>query len=370
MLIQNLKTSNGGAITVHFGKSMTSTNLFLDRWLVIDDVALITLMSSTNGADTAAWKTIKSTYEPKIMSLAHVYVRQNVGAPGAPAPASTQSIPVTPASASTASTPSVKTVNTSTSPDPTPSQTKTPDVPADPDVAIKNARKSFIDKLTDFFADFHFKPAARFINSFVNADDPTEYTVGYFALVNHPDLDAITKKTLSSEFKMLKTTAKGLRTDKRINARFECMYGDPGVGKTVTAIAENPSATVMGCLSGMLDCDLLRTFDFNDENGQPVYRPTALRTAMENGEPIILDEINLLSFDCLRLLQEITDNKGSLYFPCVKETITIKDGFKIIGTMNLVVNGSVYSLPDPLVDRAYRIRHLTVTSEQLADWSF
>lgn len=126
----------------------------------------------------------------------------------------------------------------------------------------------------------------------------------------------------------------------------------------------------MGCLSSLLDSDLLRAFDFNDENGQPVYRPTALREAMEQGKPIVLDEINLLSFDCLRLLQEITDNKDSIYFPCIKDTIQIKPGFRIIGTMNLVVAGSVYSIPDPLVDRASRIRHITVTTKTLANWSF
>lgn len=45
--------------------------------------------------------------------------------------------------------------------------------------------------------------------------------------------------------------------------------------------------------------------------------------------------------------------------------VTIKDGFEIIGTMNLVVNGMVYPLPEPLVDRCEEIREFTMTEDLL-----
>ena len=118
----------------------------------------------------------------------------------------------------------------------------------------------------------------------------------------------------------------------------------------------------------MLPDDLMRTFDFNDDNGNPVFKPSTLRLAMENGLPIIFDEINLLSFDCLRLLQTLTDGKSTINYN--GDTITVKDGFKIIGTMNLTVNDQVYNLPEPLVDRAASITEFKLSPEELAAYAY
>ena len=43
----------------------------------------------------------------------------------------------------------------------------------------------------------------------------------------------------------------------------------------------------------------------------------------------------------------------------------IADGFQIIGTMNLIVNDSVYSLPSPLVDRCEDIKEYKLTADAL-----
>ena len=89
---------------------------------------------------------------------------------------------------------------------------------------------------------------------------------------------------------------------------------------------------------------------------------------MEEGQPHILDEIRLLTDDCLRTLQGFLDNKTEFNFK--NETIKIKEGFKIIGTMNLEVSGQIYSLPEALVDRAYLIKEFVCDAVTLANTAF
>ena len=89
---------------------------------------------------------------------------------------------------------------------------------------------------------------------------------------------------------------------------------------------------------------------------------------MEEGQSIVLDEINLLPFDSIRFLQEILDGKTSFIYK--GNTINIKDGFKIIGTMNLNLGGQTYPLPEPLVDRAEDIKEFILSDKSLADMAF
>ena len=84
---------------------------------------------------------------------------------------------------------------------------------------------------------------------------------------------------------------------------------------------------------------------------------------MEQGKAIVLDEINLLPFDSLRFLQGILDGKSEIIYK--GNVITIAEGFQVIGTMNLVVNGTVFNLPEPLVDRCSEIREFTLSAKQL-----
>jgi Mg-chelatase subunit ChlI len=85
---------------------------------------------------------------------------------------------------------------------------------------------------------------------------------------------------------------------------------------------------------------------------------------MINGETVILDEIKLLTRDCLRALQAYLDNKDKFEFK--GNTIYIKEGFKVVGTMNLEVNGQIEALPAPLVDRAKDIDEFELSDELLA----
>ena len=111
----------------------------------------------------------------------------------------------------------------------------------------------------------------------------------------------------------------------------------------------------------MLPSDLMEDFNFKD--GKAEFNPSALCRAMTEGKTIVLDEINLLPFESLRFLQSILDNKSEIVYK--GHVIEIKDGFQIIGTMNLHVNGCVYALPEPLIDRASELRKFTLTAKDL-----
>ena len=164
----------------------------------------------------------------------------------------------------------------------------------------------------------------------------------------------------STEFDMICSNLSKVKPNKKINNRFELFYGSQGTGKTTYAM-EQSNNNVMVCHSAMLPSDLMEDFKFID--GKPNFKPSALQNAMINGEKIVLDEINLLPFESLRFLQSILDGKKQFIYK--GNTLEIKDGFKIIGTMNLSVNGTIYALPEPLVDRCENIKKYNLTAEQL-----
>ena len=229
-----------------------------------------------------------------------------------------------------------------------------------------------LNSLKNFFEEFK-TPAVnsnRFINTLRqhvnNKFDAINYTKNYFAIQDFPQSELIALKLESPEFESILLDLAKINTTKKINNRLKIYFGPAGTGKTTQAINENPDAAVVVCNGSMEPSDLFEEFSFND--GKPEFKKSAFVEAMEEGKPIILDEINLLNMQCLRALQTITDNKGS--FSYKNKNINIKDGFKIIGTMNLSVNGRVYSLPEPLVDRCEEIKEFTLTSEQLAERCF
>ena len=228
-----------------------------------------------------------------------------------------------------------------------------------------------ISKLKDFFIEFDFSGSTsiRFYNTLCRMSMEgrvRKYILDYFKLIDNPYVEEVKAKMNSKEFANLLLELYSVETDIKINKRFKIYYGAQGGGKTTTAIKENPDAEIMICNSSFEPSDLFEAFDFKD--GNPIYRKTALFNAMINGKKIILDEINLLPRDSLRALQGLLDSKEC--FSYKGEEIHIKEGFEIIGTMNLEVNGQVEDLPAPLVDRAYDIEEFVPSSELIAQLSF
>lgn len=223
---------------------------------------------------------------------------------------------------------------------------------------IKTALTAFIN----FFKDVEFEPSLRFTNSVAlcnNFNSALTYITNYFELQGNGYYDIIFDKCSSVEFKSLLHTILNCKPQTKINNRLEVYYGPQGTGKTTKALTKTNDCIV--CHSGMLPQDLMEDFTFKE--GKPTFQKSALWNAIDNGSIIVLDELNLLPLESLRFLQTLLDNKDVITYK--GKQISIKPGFKIIGTMNLVVNGSKYPLPEPLVDRCETIEKFNMTADML-----
>lgn len=242
---------------------------------------------------------------------------------------------------------------------------------------VKTLDKSFcleiVNKIVDFFKEFNTDATKsnRFINTLMHKakeglNSVKNFTKSYFYAMDYPQAEGISYKLDSYEFEEIVSNLSSIESDKHINKRLFIYYGPAGTGKTTQAIKDYPLASVINCNSDMMAQDLFETFEFKE--GKPDFKKSEFVKAMEEGKPIILDEINLLRLDALRALQTITDNKQ--VFNYKGQDIQIKEGFKIIGTMNLTVNGRVFSLPEPLIDRCADIKEFTISNEELVERAF
>ena len=232
---------------------------------------------------------------------------------------------------------------------------------SDPTEVTKNG----LAKLIDFFTEFDFEPNFRFINTLARCLESsnataTDYIAHYFELTDSPYAPDVVEKMKSAEFTNILKHIGSTAPTKSVNNRFKIYYGSAGTGKTTQAQIETDMRCVV-CNNSMLPADLMEDFVFVD--GKATFKPSMLWRCMEEGKPITFDEINLLPFDSLRFLQGVLDGKTEFQYK--GNTVHINDGFMIIGTMNLSVNGMVYGSPEPLVDRCAEMQKFKLTAEQL-----
>jgi len=210
------------------------------------------------------------------------------------------------------------------------------------------------DKIITFCKDFEFKPDPRLLNSLLFEQNPSQFIVDTMRLTNYPQelIDLAESKFKCREWKDLMKTLKSVKpTHGRFNQRLEIYYGAAGTGKTTLAKAKYPNAVKL-VASASADPDDLFTA-FNPETKK--YELTALGSAAVQGQPIIIDEANLYNQVCLERLQGITDADTSIKDRTFD--INIKEGFKVIITMNLETNMGKFPLPSPLVSRASEIKY-------------
>ena len=349
-----IKSKRGGKISVHFGKELT-TNLWDDYgwYVIVNDRAKDLLgMFRTMWVETDQINHKNKIFEefPTPSSIGYPYRRSSgAGGPACKVEIESKSFD--------------EILNESS---------EVPAVEAPKEVEITPAfKKKAAKNLINFFSEFTFCPAIRFTNTLANCmaySKATEYVNNYMDLCDHPDKNAISDKLKSDEFKMICEDLFKCASGNKVNNRLEIYYGPAGTGKTTDAIKTYPDAKVTVCNELMDSTDLMKTFSFNDENGHPVFKPSTLQEDMIAGRPHILDEINLLPLSTLRYLQGILDGKKQIEFE--GKIIDIAEGFKIIGTMNLIVNGQVFNLPEPIVDRAEKLNKYDINENILADHAF
>jgi len=233
------------------------------------------------------------------------------------------------------------------------------------DILSEKVRVKALDDLIKFFIEFNFEPNFRFVNTLgimlqESLDDGRNYIKNYFKLTNSPYVTAVIDKMKSPEFDAILSSLSLCNPANVINKRLKVYYGSQGTGKTTMAMEETEGRCIV-CNNSILPQDLLEDFAFSD--GKPGFQKSMFRKCAEEGTTVVLDEGNLLPFETLRFLQGILDGKKE--FTYKGETIHIKDGFGIIITMNLMVNGMAFGLPEPLIDRCADIQEYKLSGKQL-----
>lgn len=234
---------------------------------------------------------------------------------------------------------------------------------AEPKLADHKTLKEFSNKLLKFFSEFQVSISIRFVDTFLRSVDKKAYTLAYFKLEDSPWFNEIATKINSAEFKAILDEAEliKLAPEKQVNKHLKVYFGPAGTGKTTKACEE--AEYCIPCSSDM-DCkELLKDFKF-DASGKPTFEKSVFRLAIEEGNTVVLDEINLLNTQVRQFLQSLTDGKDYVDFEGTK--IKIHPNFMAIGTMNLVVNGMTFALSEPLVDRCAEIREYELTGDSIA----
>lgn len=240
---------------------------------------------------------------------------------------------------------------------------------------VSTEAERLVDGLCAFVSEWGVEPSARMISTFVQAAKAgpglaKDFLASRFALSQElNDLaPEVEKKCESAEFKTLVATATTVEAKKLVNARLAIFYGKPGSGKSTFAKAQFPTASRYFCAEDRRAIDLISEVALDFETGKKGFVPSTIARAMEEGRPVILDEINLLDSSTLCTIQSMTDDTDSIEVAGNK--YVIRPGFCIIGTMNLETGTGLRPLPDALVDRACVLRHFGQPSTKTrASWA-
>ena len=225
---------------------------------------------------------------------------------------------------------------------------------------IKREVMEGIEELQNTMLQFDIAVTPRMVSTMLHHSNPEAYLYGYLKLTGR-ECDDFMKKTQSQEWRRMMNKLKSANP-KRINKRLAIYFGPPGGGKTTAALRE--SGKKIGMHKDMTDKELM--FDFTFKDGEAQFSKSVFAQAMENGEAIVCDELNLASNTLLQFMQSVLDNSKSIFMD--GQELVIKEGFKVIGTMNDVVSGVDRILPEPIIDRALDIRYFELTPSKIYDY--
>lgn len=148
------------------------------------------------------------------------------------------------------------------------------------------------------------------------------------------------------------------------------LEGSPGVGKTslVTALAEVTGNSLTRInLSEQTDLIDLFGSDVPGENtGEFVWRDAPFLRAMQLGEWVLLDEMNLASQSVLEGLNACLDHRGQAYIPELDKTFTRHPNFTVFAAQNpQYQGGGRKGLPKSFVNRFSVVYINTLSSADL-----
>lgn len=225
---------------------------------------------------------------------------------------------------------------------------------------IKREVMEGIEELQNTMLQFDTAVTPRMVSTMLHHSNPEAYLYGYLKLTGR-ECDDFMKKTQSQEWRRMMNKLKSANP-KRINKRLAIYFGPPSGGKTTAALRE--AGKKIGMHKDMTAKELM--FDFTFKDGEAQFSKSVFAQAMENGEPIVCDEINLASNTLLQFMQSVLDNSKSIFMD--GQELVIKEGFKVIGTMNDVVSGVDRILPEPIIDRALDIRYFELTPSKIYEY--
>ncbi|CAG8485903.1 6023_t:CDS:10 [Diversispora eburnea] len=136
------------------------------------------------------------------------------------------------------------------------------------------------------------------------------------------------------------------------------LEGSPGVGKTslITALA-NASGNKLVRINLSDQTDLMDLFgsDLPVEgglSGEFAWRDAPFLKAMQNGEWVLLDELNLASQSVLEGLNSCLDHRGAVYIPELDKEFYCAPGFRVFGAQNPAhQGGGRKGLPKSFINR-------------------
>lgn len=177
-----------------------------------------------------------------------------------------------------------------------------------------------------------------------------------------------------SEFALQAPTTKtnALRVIRALEVRRPILLeGSPGVGKTslVVALADMAGANLTRInLSEQTDLiDLFGSDVPGEKAGQFVWRDAPFLRAMQRGEWVLLDEMNLASQSVLEGLNACLDHRGEAYIPELDKSFSCGKGFTVFAAQNpQSQGGGRKGLPKSFVNRFSMVYMDTLAFEDLS----
>ena len=208
--------------------------------------------------------------------------------------------------------------------------------------------------------------------SIINSDPTLEDTqekliVKPFAINKHKDKQGepkyifYTKTTTNNVLKILRA----LQIQKPI-----LLEGSPGIGKSslVEALAKKIGQPLVRInLSDQTDISDLFGSDLPVEGGavgQFAWRNGPFLDALQNGDWILLDELNLASQSVLEGLNAVFDHRGEVYIPELDLTFPLNPNTRVFGCQNpLSEGGDRKGLPKSFLNRFSKVYMSGLTPE-------